>query len=485
MRSVGSSFNFDRAPPAVKSWSSGVSDNISNMNEEAVRFSPEFIFGVSTSAYQIEGAFRDDGKGLSVWDTFVRRPGVIDAGDTGDRACDHYHRYRGDAALIGALGVDAYRFSVSWSRVLPDGTGRVNEAGLDFYDRLVDELAAAGLRPFVTLFHWDLPQALEERGGWTNRDAASWFAEYADLLARRLGDRVDHWITLNEPLSVVGAGYLAGVHAPGHRSLIKAVKATHTMLLAHAMGSEAIRAGDPGAIVGIANSFSPVYPARRKDARVARRIGQVLNQLFMDPFYFRRYPPFLAPVIHLLNRHIRPGDWKQIAVPPDFVGVNHYSRYIAKRTLLPFIGFRVLRPVYERIVFTDMDWEVYPPGFRRILAWIANRYGNPPVIVTENGASFDEPVSERRIDDQRRISYLRDYLLQMHAAIQAGCAVKGYFVWSLLDNFEWQHGYQQRFGIVHVDYRTLERIPKASYHFYQRVVATRSVAATRDVAGAR
>ncbi len=430
-------------------------------------FPDGFTFGVSTSAYQIEGAWNADGKGESIWDRFTHEVGRISDGSTGDRACDHYHRLDDDLDLIAELGVDAYRFSVSWPRVLPRGDGSVNDAGLDFYERLVDGLLARGVTPFPTLYHWDLPQALEDRGGWTNRDAAGWFADYAQIVASRFGDRVDQWMTLNEPLSVVGAGYLAGVHAPGRRSLIDAAKSTHVLLLSHARAVQAIRSVDPGAAVGIANSFSPVYAARRQDARVARRISAVLNELFMDPFYFGRYPAWLAPIVHLLNRSIRPSDWDLIAKPPDFIGVNHYSRYIAQRTLLPFIGFRMLRPVRDKVVFTDMNWEVYPPAFGRILRWIRARYGNPPIVVTENGASFDEPVSERRVHDERRIDYLRWYLSEIASVIEEGQDIRGYFVWSLLDNFEWAHGYSQRFGIVHVDYETLARIPKDSYYFYR------------------
>jgi beta-glucosidase len=437
-------------------------------------FPPGFTFGTSTSAYQIEGAWREDGKGESIWDRFTHQEGRISDGSTGDRACDHYHRMEDDVALIAGLSVNAYRFSISWPRVIPNGTGHVNERGLDFYDRLVDALLARGVTPFVTLYHWDLPQALEERGGWTNRRAARWFADYCGVVAKRLGDRVDQWMTLNEPLSTVGAGYVAGAHAPGRRNLIDAAKATHVLLLAHARATDAIRAVDPGAAVGIANSFSPVYPARRQDERIARRISAVLNELFMDPFYAGHYPPSLSPMLHVLNRQIRPSDWDLIARPPDFVGVNHYSRYIARRTLLPFIGFRMLRPVRENVVFTDMDWEVHPPGFRRILRWIRDRYGNPPVVVTENGASFDEPVTERRVHDARRIEYLQRYLEQLHRVLDNGQDVRGYFVWSLLDNFEWAHGYSQRFGIVHVDYETLARIPKDSYYFYKKLCETRS-----------
>jgi beta-glucosidase len=431
------------------------------------------ILGTSTSAYQIEGAWQADGKGPSIWDRFTHQRGTISDGTTGDQACDHYNRMEEDVELIRRLGVDSYRFSVSWPRVLPEGTGRVNAAGLDFYDRLVDRLCAHGISPLVTLYHWDLPAALYDKGGWTNRSIAGWFADYAAVMAERLGDRVDHWITLNEPLSVTAGGHVAGIHAPGDRSLIKAATAIHFLLLAHGLATDAIRAVDEGAAIGIANAFSPIYAARRQDERIARRIGSVINEIFMDPLYFGHYPRSFAPLLHLLNRSIRSSDWDVIARPPDFLGVNHYSRYIAQRTIIPFLGFRFLRPVSEKVVFTDIDWEVYPPGFRRILGWIRERYGNPPVLVTENGASFDEPMQERRIYDHRRMDYLNRYMQEMLHAIADGSDIQGYYVWSLMDNFEWAHGYTQRFGLVHINYETLERLPKESFSFYQKVCRTR------------
>ena len=434
----------------------------------------DITLGTSTSSYQIEGAVNRDGKGPSIWDEFTRRSGVIKDGSDGSRACGHYDRMEEDVDLIKGLGVDAYRFSVSWPRVLPEGRGRVNEPGLDFYDRLVDRLLARGVSPYLTLYHWDLPLALEQHGGWTNRETASWFADYAALLADRLGDRVKHWITLNEPLSTIAAGYVAGVHAPGYRNIRKAAHAIHVQMLGHGRAFDAIKARIPEAQVGIANSFSPVYPERRVDQRIARRISSVLNEVFMDPIYFGHYPRPLAPIIHLLNRQIRSSDWDVIQRTPDFLGVNHYSRLIARRTILPFVGFKLVRPVAENVVFTDIDWEVYPPGFGRILEWIRERYDNPPVIVTENGASFDEPVQERRIHDVRRMDYITQYLQQLVRAREAGSDIRGYFVWSLLDNFEWAYGYTQRFGLVHVDYTNLQRIPKDSYWMYRDICTKRS-----------
>jgi beta-glucosidase len=443
--------------------------------KRTVRFPDHFVWGVSTSAYQIEGAWNDDGKGESVWDRFTHESGTILDRSTGDVACDHYNRMPEDVDLIADLGVGAYRFSISWPRILPSGSGRVETRGLAFYDRLIDRLLERGITPYVTLFHWDLPLAIERRGGWTRRSTAHRFADYACVVVRAFGDRVRHWITLNEPLSVTGAGYLAGTHAPGLRSIRAAARAAHVFLLAHGLATRAIRAERSDAVVGIANSFSPVYPERRVDERVVRRVSAVLNELFMDPIFLGRYPRPLAPIIHLFNRSIRSSDWDIIRTRPDFVGVNHYSRYIARRTILPFIGFRFLRPVYDQVLFTDMDWEVYPPAFYRILRWIRDRYHNPEVIVTENGAAFDEPIRDGRVRDPRRIDYLRRYIRQLSRAVSEGQRIRGYFVWSLLDNFEWHFGYEKRFGLVHVDYDTLARTPKESYHFYRNVVRSNAI----------
>ena len=438
-------------------------------------FPETFTWGCATAAYQIEGAWREDGKGPSVWDEFSHRPGTIRDGTTGDVACDHYHRYRHDLDLLSALSVDAYRFSVSWPRVYPAGDGRLNPPGLDFYDRLVDEILERGLTPFVTLFHWDLPLALEQRGGWLSRRTAHAFVRYAETVVRRLCDRVGRWITLNEPLSVIGAGYLAGRHAPGYRNALKAIHALHNLLLGHGLAVRAIRAIDSNAQIGISNAFSPVHPLRAKDRRTAERMSAAVNGLFMDPIMKGRYPREVSWAIRLLNRRIRPGDMTAIQAPLDFIGVNHYSRYIARRTFLPFIGFRLMKPVYEGVLFTDMDWEVYPDGFHDILTWISAEYDNPPVYITENGAAYDDRRVEAEVNDDDRIGYLKEYLANLHRAMQDGCDVRGYFVWSFLDNFEWEYGLSKRFGIVYVDYTTQERIVKASGRWYSRLCDTGTV----------
>ncbi len=432
-------------------------------------FPEGFLWGSATSAYQIEGAAAEDGKGESVWDHFVRRPGAIHDGSRGDVACDHYHRWKSDVDLLSGLGLGAYRFSISWPRVIPDGTGHVNGRGLDFYDQLVDGLLERGIEPFVTLFHWDLPAVLESEGGWLSRRTVESFSRYADVVARRLGDRVRRWVTLNEPLTVVAAGYLAGRHAPGYRSLFKALKATHNLLLAHGKAVRAVRAAVPNAEIGLANAFSPAYPARNTDERLARRMSAVVNGLFMDPIFKASYPGEIRRLMRLANRSIRPGDMETISEPIDFVGVNHYTRYIARSTLLPFIGYRIVKPVYDDVLFTKMDWEVYPPGLYDILRWLAREYDNPRIYITENGAAFDDRVEASEVRDIDRIDYLRRYLSHLHRAMEDGSRVDGYFVWSFLDNFEWEHGLSKRFGLVYVDYHSQQRTVKQSGHWYARV----------------
>ena len=438
-------------------------------------FPDDFLWGCATAAYQIEGAWDEGGKGPSVWDDFSHRPGTIRDATTGDVACDHYHRYREDVSLLSQLSVGAYRFSVSWPRVVPDGDGAVNERGLDFYDRLVDELMHRGIEPFVTLFHWDLPLALEHKGGWLSRRTCHAFVRYAEVVVRRLGDRVDRWITLNEPLSVIGAGYLAGRHAPGYRNPLKAMHALHHLLVAHGSAVAAIRALSPDARIGVANAFSPVHPLRASDAQIAERMSAVVNGLFMDPLFKGRYPREVEWIFHLLNRRIRPGDMDMIRAPLDFIGVNHYSRYIARKTFLPFIGFRIMKPVYEGALFTDMDWEVFPDGFHDILTWINAEYDNPPIYITENGAAYDDRRIEEEVHDTDRIAYLKDYLRNLHRAMEDGCDVRGYFVWSFLDNFEWEYGLSKRFGIVYVDYDTQRRVVKESGRWYREICRTGTV----------
>ncbi|GIJ25565.1 beta-glucosidase [Micromonospora qiuiae] len=435
------------------------------------RFPTGFRWGVSTSAYQIEGAAHTDGRGVSIWDTFARTPGRIADGSSGDVACDHYHRYAEDIALMAGLGITAYRFSVSWPRVLPTGAGTVNTSGLDFYERLVDAVLAHGIDPVATLFHWDLPQSLEDDGGWLNRDTAYRFAEYADLVAARLGDRVKMWITLNEPFIHMSLGHGMGVHAPGRALLFDAFPVAHHQLLAHGLAVAALRARS-GSPVAIANNYSPVRrvgddPA---DLAAAAAYEALHNRLFTDPLLGHGYPAELG----FDDAVVRDGDLDVIAAPIDVLGVNYYNptgvRAPEEGSPLPF----ELVPLdgYPRTAF---DWPVAPDGLRDLLGWLRHRYGTdlPPVQITESGCAYDDqPDAQGRVHDPDRIVYLDGHLRAVHAAIADGVDVTGYFVWSLLDNWEWAEGFTKRFGLVHVDYPTGRRTPKSSYAWLRDVIAT-------------
>jgi beta-glucosidase len=432
------------------------------------RFPPGFSFGAATASYQIEGAAREDGKGEGIWDRFSHQPGRVVAGDTGDVACDHYHRYREDVGLLAGLGLNAYRFSVSWPRVLPSGTGRVNAPGLDFYDRLVDDLLARGVVPHVTLYHWDLPQALEDAGGWPVRLVAFAFADYAAVVARRLGDRVSFFATLNEPQVVSDCGYRRGVHAPGRTEPDAALAAAHHLLLAHGLGVQAIRSAASGVKVGLVLNLQPEQPATRHvlDQEAANVAHQQHNRWFLDPVAGLGYPDDAARAWHWRREEILPGDLETMAAPIDFLGVNYYSRGIVRSPLLPPLG-----PRAERVERTGLGWEVYPAGLTDILEFVASRTRGLPLYVTENGAAYPaDPSDPTR--DAPRVSFLRRHLEAALDAIDHGVPLRGYFAWSLLDNFEWALGYGPRFGIVHVDYATLERRVRDSARFLAAVART-------------
>ena len=434
----------------------------------ARRFPPGFLFGTATAAYQIEGGHDADGKGPSIWDTFCLRPGAISTGETGDIACDHYHRWREDVALMRELGLGAYRLSISWPRVLPSGTGLQNEKGLAFYDRLVDELLANGIRPFVTLYHWDLPQALQEKGGWAARGIVEQFAAYADIVARRLGDRVKDWMTLNEPEVVAYAGHHVGVHAPGVRDFRTAVLVSHHLLLAHRAGAEAIRAARPAARVGIALNLSPCEPATDspEDAAAAMRADGYLNRWFLDPLHGRGYPKDMVALYAPYFDRARELDGYHGRL--DFLGVNYYTRRLTKAGDGPLQLDRVERNGAER---TAIGWEVHPASFRKILTRVHRDYAPREMFVTENGAAYDDIVDDDRVDDTTRVSFLSRHFLAAAEAIGDGVPLRGYFIWTLMDNFEWAHGTSKRFGIVHTDYRTQRRRIKSSGHWYQELIA--------------
>lgn len=438
-------------------------------------FPADFLWGAATSAYQVEGSPLADGAGPSIWQRFVHTPGLVHGGDTGDVACDHYRRYRDDVALMQALGLGAYRFSVSWSRVLPEGRGRVNEAGLGFYDRLVDCLLEHGLTPLVTLFHWDLPAALDDRGGWLNPDIAHWFAEYAEVMFRKLDDRVPRWTTLNEPWVVSDGGYLHGALAPGHRNRFEAPIASHHLLRAHAAAVTAYRAIGKHQI-GLVVNLEPQRPASDQPADVAaaRRVDAYMNRQYLDPVFFGRYPEELAEIFGEAWPRWPDAEVAAIAQPLDFVGVNYYTRSVRRHDerAWPLHAAVVRQP---SATYTETSWEVCPEAFTEILLWVKDRYGDPELYVMENGAAFfDPPVArEGRVRDPLRVSYLRDHLRAARTALSRGAKLRGYMVWSLLDNLEWSLGFSKRFGIVHVDFATQTRTPKDSARYYAQVVASR------------
>jgi beta-glucosidase len=445
-----------------------------------IEFPPHFLWGAATSAYQIEGAPLADGAGPSMWHRFSHTHGNVARGDTGDVACDHYHRYRDDVSLMADLGLNAYRFSISWSRVLPEGRGRPNPAGIDFYSRLVDELLARGIEPNATLYHWDLPAALDDRGGWLNPDSADWFADYAGLMASRLGDRVPMWATLNEPWVVVDAGYLHGVHAPGHRSAFEAPRAAHNLLRAHGTAVQAYRASASGRI-GIVVNLEPKVPASdcTADLEATRRADAYMNRYYLDAVLRGEYPAELPDIFGEAWPTIEADDMELVCQPLDFIGINFYKRGVTRHdpTAWPIEASLVPQPQHAFTVLGP-DWEVYPPAQTDVLTWFRDRYGDIPVYITENGAAFyDAPVPVNGVvDDPLREHYLREHLRAVHAAMQQGVDVRGYYVWSLLDNFEWSAGYHPRFGIVHVDFQTLQRTPKRSARFYADVIRTHGAA---------
>jgi beta-glucosidase len=428
-------------------------------------FPPGFLWGAAASAYQIEGAWNEDGRSASVWDTFARRPGKVWRGQTGDVAADHYHRWAGDVDLMAEIGLQAYRLSISWPRVLPQGAGRVNEKGLDFYDRLVDALLARGIRPFVVLHHFDLPQALQDRGGWPSRDTAFHFAEYAAAAARRLGDRVAYWIPQNEPSAVAFAGYGLGTAAPGQRNPVASLRAMHHLLLSHGLAAQAIRAVAPGPVqIGAAVNASPVYAATPADAGAARRLDGLVNRLTLDPLLLGRYPQDALGRLTPLLARAKSGDMAVIGAPLDFLGINYYSRILARRDWAWKAAIPSASP-------RSAMWEVYPPGIYDLLVRVWQDYGHRRVFITENGVPCDDAVGpDGQVHDGGRIQYLWDHLAEVRRAMEAGVPVEGYFVWSVLDNFEWALGYQMRFGLVHVDFATQRRVVKDSGWWYRDLI---------------
>ena len=447
------------------------------MSERKFVFPKDFIWGAATASYQIEGAWNEDGKGESIWDRFSHTPGMIENDDTGDMACDHYHRWREDVALMKVMGLQAYRFSVAWSRILPTGRGKINQTGIDFYSQLTDALLEAGIEPWVTLYHWDLPQALQDEGGWPARMSVEAFVEYADVVSRALGDRVKNWITFNEPYVSAFIGYEIGHHAPGHKNLHEALAAAHHLLLAHGMSVPVIRQNSPGANVGITLNMGPQVPASQSaaDRASATWMDGYINRWFLDPLVGRSYPHDMVNGFGDAMDFVQAGDLETIAVPVDFLGVNYYTRGILRSSKVKE-GDNLPRTVFPNDEYTEMGWEVYPEGLYNILGRLHFDYAFPAIYVTENGAAYrDEVTPDGQVDDPARLTYIKRHLGQVQRAIEIDVPVKGYFAWSLLDNFEWSYGYTKRFGLIYVDYETQQRIPKSSARWYAQVIRENAV----------
>jgi beta-glucosidase len=445
-------------------------------------FPADFRFGASTAAYQIEGAWNVDGKGESIWDHYTHSPGRIAGGDTGDVACDHYSKFEADLDLAAAAGLTVYRFSIAWTRIIPDGDGAVNAAGVAFYRRLAGACHARGITPWACLYHWDYPQALQDRGGWTARDSIDWFVRYAQVCARELGDVIKHWAMFNEPSIFTAMGFALGIHAPGVADFAAYGAAVHHVNLATAGSLRAMRSILPDALVGTVLSLNHMVPYRTSNAddlAAAEFADAMMNRSFADPLFLGTYP---AALDRLIGPHVQPGDMESLKTPVDWLGINHYSRMHidSRRTDTPGsadgaaagggLGWR-MPP--DGAPVTAMGWEIYPQGLYDIVARVHADYGPVPIYITENGGAFPDLIgADGRVDDEDRIALLHGYLNALSRAVADGMPVQGYFVWSLLDNFEWTHGYSKRFGIIHVDYATQARTPKASYYWYAALAKT-------------
>ncbi|HBF39097.1 MAG TPA: beta-glucosidase [Firmicutes bacterium] len=438
-------------------------------------FPKNFLWGAATAAYQIEGAAKEDGKGESIWDHFSHTPGKVYQGDTGDIACDHYHRYQEDIDIMTELGLKAYRFSIAWPRIFPEGKGRANQGGIDFYDRLIDKLLEAGITPAVTLYHWDLPQSLQEQGGWAKRIPIDPFVDYAEQVFKIFGDRVQQWITLNEPQVAAFCGYAYGNHAPGLQDQAAAVQAAHHLLVAHAKTVRLFRQMNLKGQIGITLNLTPTYPAStsREDQKAAILADSEKNRWFLDPVFKGTYPEDMAELYRqkLQAPRIEDGDLELLKrANIDFLGINYYSRAVIGQAAPGSSDFyQQVRP--DHSAYTDMDWEIYPDGIYDLLVRIKHDYDDPHILITENGAAFQDGIIQNGIiADDDRLDYLKQHLIAIHKAIGAGVRLDGYFVWSFMDNFEWAYGYTEKFGIVQVDYRTQSRSIKKSGYWYRDVI---------------
>lgn len=443
----------------------------------SIRFPEGFLWGVATAAYQIEGGYAEDGRGPSIWDTFSRQPGAVGRGDTGDIACDHYHRWESDLDLLAELGVNSYRFSISWSRIFPTGSGAVNEAGLDFYERLVDGLIARGIKPMATLYHWDLPQALQDAGGWANRDTVDHFVAYARVVHARLGEKVTHWLTLNEPYCIAFLGNLEGRHAPGLRDEATAITVVHHLLLAHGKAVRALREDGVVGQVGITCNLSSPHPASDSAADIAacRRLDLYENRLFLDPLFRGEYPQDAREYYRGISdfSFVHDGDMQIIAEPLDYFGINYYERHFVEADPAdPVRGWRRVPPAQPTTVGTGVN----PDGLREVLVRVSSDYTSLPLAITETGLSLHDYVNpEGEIVDTERIDFYDSHIRAAHAAIELGVNLVGFYPWSFMDNFEWSWGYGYRFGVYFVDYRTQERIAKHSARWLSKVTRANGI----------
>ncbi len=430
-------------------------------------FGDDFYWGVATSAYQIEGAVDIEGKGESIWDRFTSRQSHVKDGSNGKEAVDFYHRYESDLRLLKKLNFENFRFSFSWSRILPDGTGKINEKGIDFYNRVIDTCLNLDITPWATLYHWDLPQKLEDKGGWTNRDILGWFSEYTDLCTRKFGDRVRHWMVLNEPAGFTALGYLSGMHAPNHMGISKFLASVHYACLCQAEGGRIIRQNLKDSHIGttFSCSYTEPYKLNENHHLAAKRLDVVLNRLFIEPSLGMGYPYQELPFLKKIEKYIQPGDSEKLKYEFDFIGIQNYFRIISRPSLIPYIWANRVKPEADSEL-TEMGWEVAPEGMYKIIKQFA-KYPVKEIIVTENGAAFHDQLITGRVHDQQRIDFYKRYLQSILRAKNEGANVKGYFAWTFIDNFEWSEGYRPRFGLVYNDFKTQERTVKDSGYWFR------------------
>ncbi|MEO6150880.1 MAG: GH1 family beta-glucosidase [Mucilaginibacter sp.] len=447
-----------------------------NFGFNKLSFGDDFVWGVSTAAFQTEGACNADGKGESIWDNFTAREGRVLNGDKAHTACDFYNTYQKDIDLIKQLNIPNFRFSVAWSRILPDGAGKVNQAGLDHYHKVIDYCIAQGIEPWITLYHWDLPQALEDKGGWTNREIVNWFSDFVEICAKSFGGKVKNWMVMNEPSVFTGAGYFFGIHAPGRSGLKNFLPAVHHAVLSIVAGAKTLRAACPQAYIGTTFSCSHIEPYSDSPGNIAaaKRADALINRLFIEPILGLGYPEKDLPVLSKLRKYMQPGDEDNMHFDFDFIGLQNYTREIVKNSFFtPYIGARLVKAEKRNVPITQMKWEVYPPAIYHILKQF-NRYPQiKKILITENGSAFPDKIIDDKVDDPQRVDYLQANLQQVLKAQQEGCKVSGYFVWTLTDNFEWAEGYHPRFGLVYIDFTTQKRTVKSSGKWYAQFLGER------------